>query len=127
MYNQAAINTYKTVAKTTTVSGRETEARVLTEGANKLRQCQQQWQEATRPNLLDEALRYNQRIWTIFQSELIKEGNPLPQAVKLDIFRLSRFVDKRIFEVMGSPAPEKLDILIKINENLAEGLRGSTA
>ena len=124
MYNQAAINSYKTVAKTT-VSGRETEARVLTEGANKLRQCQQQWQAPNRPNLLDEALRYNQRIWTVFQAELIKDDNPLPQSIKIDIFRLSRFVDKRIFEVMGSPAPEKLDILIKINENIAEGLRGS--
>ncbi len=127
MFNQAAINTYKTVAKTTTVSGRETEARVLTEGANKLRQCQQHWQSPQRADLLDEALRYNQRIWTIFQAELVKEDNPLPQTIKLDMFRLSRFVDKRIFEVMGTPDPQKLDILIKINENIAEGLRSSVA
>ena len=123
VFNQKALNAYKTVEKTT-VSGRETEARVLTEGAIKLRNCQQQWQDANRSELLDEALRYNQRIWTIFQAELAKEDNPLPESIKLDIFRLSRFVDKRIFEVMGSPSPEKLDILIKINENIAAGLRG---
>lgn len=121
-YNKA-LNAYKTVEKTT-VSGRETEARVLTEGASKLRNCQKKWTDVNRRELLDEALRYNQRIWTIFQAEIAKEDNPLPHAIKLDIFRLSRFVDKRIFEVLGSPAPEKLDILIKINENIAAGLRG---
>jgi flagellar biosynthesis activator protein FlaF len=121
-YNKA-LNAYKTVEKTT-VSGRETEARVLTEGASKLRNCQKKWTDGNRRELLDEALRYNQRIWTIFQAEIAKDDNPLPQAIKQDIFRLSRFVDKRIFEVMGSPTPEKLDILIKINENIAAGLRG---
>lgn len=123
MHYSKALNAYKSVEKTT-VSGRETEARVLTEGASKLRNCQKQWMDTNRRELLDEALRYNQRIWTIFQTEIAKEDNPLPNAIKQDIFRLSRFVDKRIFEVMGSPAPEKLDILIKINENIAAGLRG---
>ena len=123
MHYNKALNAYKTVEKTT-VSGRETEARVLTEGASKLRNCQKNWMDHNKRELLDEALRYNQRIWTIFQAEIAKDDNPLPQAIKQDIFRLSRFVDKRIFEVMGSPAPEKLDILIKINENIAAGLRG---
>lgn len=123
MHYNKALNAYKTVEKTT-VSGRETEARVLTEGASKLRNCQKKWADANRRELLDEALQYNQRIWTIFQAEVAKDDNPLPQAIKQDIFRLSRFVDKRIFDVMGSPSPEKLDILIKINENIAAGLRG---
>ena len=123
MYNQKALNAYKTVEKTT-VSARETEARVLTEGAIKLRNCQKKWMDVNRRELLDEALRYNQRIWTIFQTEIAKEDNPLPHAIKQDIFRLSRFIDKRIFEVMGAPKPEKLEILIKINENIAAGLRG---
>jgi flagellar protein FlaF len=74
--------------------------------------------------MLDEALKYNQRIWTIFQAELGREDNPLPDHIKLDLLRLSSFIDKRIFEAMGSPAPEKLNILIKINENIAAGLRG---
>ncbi len=122
MYNNA-LNAYKSVEKAT-ISGRETESRVLTEGAIKLRTCQKRWEDDARAEMLDEALKYNQRIWTIFQTELGREENPLPDHIKLDLLRLSSFIDKRIFEVMASPTPEKLDILIKINENIAAGLRG---
>jgi flagellar protein FlaF len=122
VYNKA-LNAYKSVEKAT-VSGRETEARVLTEAALKLRACQRQWNEQSRKIQLDEALQYNQRVWTILQTELAKEDNPLPKHIRLDLLRLSHFIDKRIFDVMGAPAPEKLDIIIKINENIAAGLRG---
>ena len=123
VYNKA-LNAYKSVEKTT-VSGRETEARVLTEAASKLRSCQKNWESNNRKELLDDALNYNQRIWTIFQAELGKQDNPLPDNIKLDLLRLSSFIDKRIFEVMAYPAPEKLSIIIKINENIAAGLRGN--
>lgn len=123
MYNKA-LNAYKSVEKTT-VSGRETEARVLTEAAFKLRSCQKNWDSDNRKELLDDALNYNQRIWTIFQAELGKQDNPLPDNIKLDLLRLSSFIDKRIFEIMAYPDPEKLNIIIKINENIAAGLRGN--
>lgn len=121
MYNNALI-AYKSVEKAT-VSGRETEARVLTEAALKLRVCQKRWDKNDRNEMLDEALKYNQRIWTIFQSELGKEDNPLPDDIKRDLLRLIGFIDKRIFEVMAVPESEKLNIIIKINENIAAGLR----
>jgi flagellar biosynthesis activator protein FlaF len=123
VYNKA-LNAYKSVEKKT-VSGRETEARVLTEAASKLRFCQKNWGSDNRKELLDDALNYNQRIWTIFQAELGKQDNPLPDNIKLDLLRLSSFIDKRIFEVMAYPDPEKLSIIIKINENIAAGLRGN--
>jgi flagellar protein FlaF len=122
VYNNA-LNAYKSVEKAT-ASGREMEARVLTEAASKLRVCQKKWADSGRTEMLDEALKYNQRIWTIFQAELGREDNPLPDHIKLDLLRLSSFIDKRIFETMGSPGIEKLNILIKINENIAAGLRG---
>jgi flagellar protein FlaF len=121
VYNNA-LNAYKSVEKTT-VSGRGTEARVLTEAALKLRSCQKKWNDDNRRELLDEALNYNQRIWTIFQTELGKIDNPLPDNIKLDLLRLSSFIDKRIFEIMACPDREKLNIIIKINENIAAGLR----
>ena len=120
--NCNAVNAYKSVEKAT-VSGRETEARVLTQAALKLRICQKRWDDENRSELLDDALNYNQRIWTIFQGELGKIDNPLPDHIKGDLLRLSGFIDKRIFEVMAFPEPEKLDIIIKINENIAAGLR----
>lgn len=123
MYNPA-VDAYKQINKKT-ISGRETEARVLTEAALKLKKCQRNWGHNNLDVQLDEALRYNQKIWSIFQSELEREDNPLPGKLKIDILRLAAFIDKRIFEVMAYPSPEKLNIIININQNIAAGLRGS--
>jgi flagellar protein FlaF len=123
VYNQA-LNAYKLVDKNT-ISGRETEARVLTEAALKLKKCQESWDSPNIDNELDQALRYNQKIWSLFQGELEREDNLLPGKLKIDILRLAAFIDKRIFEVMAYPTPEKLNIIININQNIAAGLRGS--
>ena len=123
MYNHA-VNAYKQVDKNT-ISGRETEARVLTEAALKLKKCQESWGSPDNDTELDQALRYNQKIWSLFQGELERDDNPLPGKLKIDILRLAAFIDKRIFEVMAFPSPEKLNIIININQNIAAGLRGS--
>jgi len=106
-----------------TMSGRETEARVLTDAALKLKQCQQNWESDSHRQQLDAALRYNQKIWSVFQVELEREDNPLPLNVRQNLLRLIAFVDKRIFETMAFPEPEKLTMMIQINENIAAGLR----
>jgi flagellar protein FlaF len=120
------VKSYQSVEKKT-ISGRETEARVLTQAALKLIECQKNWDAPDRNKRLDEALRYNQRIWSIFQVELSKPDNPLPQPIKTNLLSLSRFIDRRIFDTMAFPEKRKLDIVIKINQNIAAGLRGSTS
>ncbi|MGD8944074.1 MAG: flagellar biosynthesis regulator FlaF, partial [Desulfobacterales bacterium] len=62
-----------------------------------------------------------------FQSELAREDHEMPKKLRLDILRLAAFIDRRILETMAFPAPEKLNIVIDINNNLAAGLRGSPA
>ena len=125
------LNAYKIIEKTT-ISGRETEARVLNKAAQKLKNCQDTWKTDSRGNpdsitevKLDEALNFNQRLWSIFQAELSKHKNPLPVNLKQDLLRLSAFIDKRIFEVLAYPARDNLTILIKINQNIAAGLNDS--
>ena len=118
------LEAYQTVDRTT-MSGRETEARVLAQAALKLKDCQDNWDDEDRNAKLDEALKYNQRIWSVFQSELAREGNPLPGQLKQDLLRLGAFIDRRIFETMAFPAPEKLTAVININQNISAGLRGS--
>jgi flagellar protein FlaF len=98
---------------------------VLTKAALKLAEIQNNWDSPDRDEKLDEALRHNQFIWSLFQGELMKENNPLPKELKQDILSLSAFIDKRIFEVMANPAPERLGVIIKLNLNLAAGLRGN--
>jgi flagellar protein FlaF len=109
------------------MSGRETEARVLAKAAFMLRECQQNWQVSILEGKLDDALKFNQKVWSVFQGELAKENHPLPKKLKFDLLRLSAFIDKRIFETMAFPSPEKLEIVIRINENIAAGLRTRNA
>jgi flagellar protein FlaF len=123
VYNNS-LNAYQKVAKTT-ISGRQTEARVLTEAAVKLKYCRDNWNAPDRPAKMDEALTYTQRVWSLIQGDLLDENNPLPQKIKRDILTLSAFIDKRIFNIQSCPESEKLSIIIDIHLNLAAGLRGS--
>ena len=125
MYSNA-LKAYESVDRTT-MSGRETEARVLTQAALKLKNCQDSWHAERREEKLDEALKYTQRIWSIFQAELSNKKNPLPRQVKLNLLRLASFIDQRIFETMAFPTPEKLTAIIDINRNIAAGLRNAPA
>lgn len=107
------------------VQGRQLEALVLNRAAMKLKICQDNWDAEDRDDRLMEALKYNQSIWSIFQSELAKVDNPLPLELRQNILSLSLFVDKRIIDVMSFPSPEKLDIIMNINRNIAAGLNAS--
>ena len=122
MYSNTLKN-YQNIEKAT-LSGRETEARVLSQAAKKLQDCQKAWQDG-RFEALDAALKYNQKVWSIFQAELSNPENPLPTQIKQDLLKLAGFIDRRIFETLSFPSSEKLDIIIKINQNIAAGLRGS--
>jgi len=108
-------------------SAREVEAEALTLGANKLQYCHDNWELKERKQLLCEALKFNQRLWTIFQASLSSENNHLPKNLKLELLKLSAFVDKHIFSIMASPAPEKLLPIININLDLATGLKNKTS
>jgi flagellar protein FlaF len=63
---QAALKAYESVNKST-MGGRDIEAAVLTKAALKLKECQSNWDAADRFSKLDSALKFNQRVWTIFQ------------------------------------------------------------
>jgi flagellar biosynthesis activator protein FlaF len=111
------------------MSDREIDAYALTQAALKLRECQQNWDmtEQWQLDRLCEALRINGLLWSIFQAELSSDGNPLPRKLREDLLTLSIFVDKRSLDIMAHPTPEKLQILIDINLNLAAGLRVNAA
>jgi len=118
------LEVYKATDKAT-MSGREIEASVLTEAALKLKDCQDHWDAEDRDVKLNEAFRFNQLIWSIFQGELVRPDHPLPKPLCRNILSLSAFIDKRIFETMAYPSPEKLTAIININLNIAAGLKGS--
>lgn len=118
------LETYRNIQKAG-ISNRELEASVLTQAALKLKECQKNW-NAEDCSRLDDALKFNQLVWSIFQAELVSEDNSLPTELRRDILSLSVFIDRRIFEIMAYPDPDKLNVIININLNLAAGLRGTS-
>jgi len=111
-------------ARRQTISGREIEATVLEKGAIRLRRCKQNWKDNKFDRDLDEALRFNQRVWDIFNTDWQSVENQLPKEIRQDLLSLSVFVRKTTLDIMAEPKSRKLDVLIQINENLAQGLRG---
>lgn len=121
------LEAYRTAQNSNNMSGRDIEAAALTRCALLLDDCRKHWAAPDREDKLAEALRTNQVVWSILQSELVKDDNPLPADVRNNLLTLSLFIDKRIIEIMANPEPEKLKVIIDINLNLAAGLRGSPA
>jgi flagellar protein FlaF len=91
-----------------------------------LEACQRSWDEPGRPAALDEALRHNMRLWTLFQAELAHPKHEMPVDMRVNLLKLSRFVDKRTFELMADPQPDRLQALIEINRNIGSGLSSAT-
>ncbi len=117
------LDAYRNVEKAT-LSQRDIEASVLNKAAMQLQAVKDNWSRDEHAAELEDALNYNQKVWTFFQAELSMEDNPLPEEIKRNLLALSMFVDRRTFEALAYPAPEKLDILININLNVSAGLRG---
>lgn len=109
---------YESVARTST-SNRDLESAALYKAARLLEEARQQWPAHAR---LDEALAYNRRLWTFFQGELAAPDHPMPREMRVNLLRLSSFVDRRMIEILASPSPDKLVALIDINRQIAAGL-----
>lgn len=126
MQTNNAIREYVGIQKES-MSGRELEASVLTKAGLLLKACQENWDAPDRETKLLEAIKFNQKVWSFFQAELSEPENPMPKKLREDILNLSLFMDKRFFEMMAYPEPEKLSIVIDINFNIAAGLRTNNA
>lgn len=73
------------------------------------------------PSYVD-AIRHNQRLWTLFQVALCDPDNQLPRHLKLTLLNLSRYVDRVSFRAVTEFVPQLLTSLIEINRIIAIGL-----
>lgn len=83
-----------------------------------------QTEDGQRNEQIENAVRHNLRVWTLFQAELLDPEHPMPDELRQNLLSLTAFIDKRSLELIADPQPEKLDILIAINRNIAAGLCG---
>ena len=71
---------------------------------------------------LREALRLNQRLWSIFQAALIDPTCPLPTELRQNVLSLSIMVDRHILQRLGDLDGGKIQPILDINRAIAEGL-----
>jgi flagellar biosynthesis activator protein FlaF len=124
---RSAAQAYGMVAKQV-ASPRELESDLLLKAASRLQAVQDGW-DGTKPQAnnarLNDALLYNRKLWMIFLSSATASDNPLPAAIRQNVANLGIFVMHQTIAVMADPKPEPLSSLIKINRELASGLRGA--
>ncbi len=101
----------------------ELESRALIKTASHLNLIKEHWDEKN--SELEEALEKNRKLWAILASAVAENETPLPEEVKKSILSLAMFIFQRTVEILTHPAPEKLNILININMNIAKGLGGN--
>jgi flagellar biosynthesis activator protein FlaF len=78
--------------------------------------------KATDKKELLEAVRRNWRLWTIFQASLLDAECALPKEVRANLLGLANFIDRHTAQILVTPDPEKIDVLVTINRRIGEGL-----
>ena len=68
------------------------------------------------------AVRLNWRLWTIFQADLLDPDCTVSADIRMNLLSLANFIDQHTVAFIAEPKPEKLDVLISINRELAGGL-----
>jgi flagellar protein FlaF len=106
---------------------RELEAQLLMRAAAKL----QAIKNGTAIDLIERlnALRYNRRLWLVFADSVTSPDNPLPREIRQNVANLAIFVAKHTMSIETAlePEPERFDVLININCEIAAGLRANAA
>ncbi len=104
---------------------KEMEIRALIKSSALLNQIKENWDE--RHKELPQALDKNRRLWSFLASGARDESCQHSDLVRQNIINLANFIFKRTYETLSHPAPEKLEILISINMQIANGLAGKAA
>lgn len=118
----AAAGAYDQHAQAHTPDQRETEGRVLLKAVRAFQEVQKNWENVSREDL-DDCLKYNRQIWMMFVDTAVEDdSDERPTALRNNIANLGVFIFNHTLAVLADPAPEKLDILIEINREVAAGL-----
>ncbi len=117
---QYAANAYAKASRAV-LSSREAEAAVLLKAAGRL---QALGTDVAMGPALNEALTFNQRVWTILASAATEPNSPLPIEVRTGMAQLSTYVFHTILDTMIEPSPQKIASLVTLNNHIAAGLQG---
>jgi len=117
-----AAGAYSDNAQKNTPDQRELEARVLLKSAKMLKDLQDDLSSA-KPEDIEDILKYNRQIWMMFYDTAIENPEEnRPNDLRSNILNLANFIFKREMEIISDPQPQKFDVLININKEIAAGL-----
>jgi flagellar protein FlaF len=120
-YSSAA-GAYGTNAQKSAADPREMEARVLLKSAQYMADLQVIWDEKPK-EALEDVLKYNRNIWLMFfDTALSGAESGRPGDLSNNIYNLAKYVFKRETDILLTPEKDKLNVLIKINRDIATGL-----
>jgi len=117
-----ATGAYDTNAQAHAGSQREMEGRILLKSNKQLQAVLDNWDNRAKDQLED-ALNYNRQIWMLFYDTALenKDGGR-PNDLRSNIVNLANFIFKRELDILADPKPQKIDILLNINREIAAGL-----
>ena len=119
---QQATQAYQQTGRQT-ATPRDLEANLLSMSAAHLQRVRDGWAQG-HEGLLP-ALMFNRKLWTVFLTSVTGEESTLPKDLRENVANLGIFVMKHTINIQAAPLPQKLDVLININRQLATGLRAS--
>ena len=120
---RSAAQAYGAIARQV-ASPRELEADLLLKAAARLQAAEDSW-TTRKPPQLDDALLYNRKLWTIFIASITTPKHPMPAEIRQNVADLGLFVLQQSISILANPKRGALSTLIRINRELAAGLRGA--
>ncbi|HKJ91470.1 MAG TPA: flagellar biosynthesis regulator FlaF [Oceanipulchritudo sp.] len=114
---------YRQTQMNSAPGGRQIEVSIMEMASSKLRGQLSEDGELAWSRELDEALKFNQKMWDIFSADWMSEESKLPQELRQNLLSIGIFVKKKTFTTMASPNRASLELLIQLNENILEGLK----
>ncbi len=119
---QQATQAYQQTGRQT-AAPRDLEANLLSMSATHLQRVRDDW--AGGHDGLLPALHFNRKLWTVFLTSVTGDESTLPRDLRENVANLGLFVMKQTINIQAAPLPQKLDVLININRQLALGLRAT--
>ena len=108
-------------------SGRQVEISILEMSAGRLRGCLGEEEAIAYQSGINEALRFNQKVWDVFCADWSEENCSLDEAMRESLLSLGMFVKKRTFRMLAQPTRSGVLALIELNDNLIMGLRSGVS
>ena len=122
MKYKPAIKAYE-IAQKTAIKPRELERLALAKTTHKLTSAKENFELGKSGySKYADALKYNQKLWTLIQSNIADNPKSGTATLRRSLLSLSLFIDKHTIKSLKDPNPDNLTPLIEINISVSGGL-----